>query len=120
MKPLLLALLIVFLVPIAHTRNRQNHRGRLLRMESVPCGPNESAGISKAIFGAPLPEPQPEQRLCPEYILEAEGLYYRIRPRDHKHPVLLPIGEQAQFHFQKDRMLLQIEDFDDAAFEFSV
>lgn len=97
---------------------RQNHIGQLLTMETVHCGPDDASALSKAIFGGPVPGP--EERLCPEYILQSEGLYYRIRPRDHKHPALLPIGEQAQFHFEKDRMLLQIEDFDDQTYEFSV
>lgn len=96
----------------------QNHIGQLLRMETVRCGPDDVGALSKAIFGGPVPGP--EERLCPEYILQSDGLYYRIRPRDHKHPALLPLGEQAQFHFQKDRMLLQIEDFDDQTYEFSV
>jgi len=106
-------------VPVADARGRRNnHTGQLLRMETVHCGLDDVGPVSKAIFGGQVPGP--EERLCPEYILESEGLYYRIRPRDHKHPPLLPIGDQAQFHFEKDRMLLQIEDFDDRTYEFSV
>jgi hypothetical protein len=37
---------------------------------------------------------------------------YRIRPRDDKHPVLLPVGEKAQFRIQKDKML-RLEHADD-------
>ena len=99
---------------------RHSHIGQLLRMETVRCGPDDVGGLSKAIFGGQVPVPAQEERLCPEYILQSEGLYYRIRPKDHKHPPLLPIGEQAQFRFQKDRLLLQIEDFDDQTYEFSV
>lgn len=39
-------------------------------------------------------------------------MIYRIRPRDDKHPALLPIGENAQFRLQKDKMLLMVEGFD--------
>jgi hypothetical protein len=45
---------------------------------------------------------------------------YRIRPRDEKHPVLLPVGEKAQFRIQKDKMLLQVEDVDEKEREYSV
>jgi hypothetical protein len=37
---------------------------------------------------------------------------YRIRPRDEKHPILLPVGEKAQFRLVKDKMLLRVEDLD--------
>src|SRR5215467_7766013 len=120
-RALLPALLLASLVcvPVAHGRGRRNnHTGQLLSMETVHCGPDDAGALSKAIFGGPALGP--EDRPCPEYILQSEGLYYRIRPRDHKHPPVLPIGEQAQFHFQKDRLMLQIEDFDDQTYEFSV
>ena len=121
MKRAFFILLILFLsAPVLHGKSHRNHTGQLLRMETVRCGPDDGGGVAKAIFGAQVPGPGQEERLCPEYILQAEGLYYRIRPRDHKHPVLLPIGEEAQFHFQKDRMVLQIEDFDEATYEFTV
>lgn len=117
--PVSLILASFLLALVANAKDRQrNHIGQLLRMETVHCGPEDVSGLSKAIFGGPVPGP--EQRLCPEYILQSEGLYYRIRPRNHKHAALLPIGEQAQFRFQKDRMLLQIEDFDDQTYEFTV
>lgn len=47
------------------------------------------------------------------YVLQSEKVIYRIRPRDEKHPVLLPVGEQAQFRMQKDKMILRVEDLHD-------
>ena len=47
-------------------------------------------------------------------------MIYRIRPRDEKHPVLLPVGEKAQFRIHKDKMLLRVEDADDKEREYSV
>jgi hypothetical protein len=118
----LLAMLIaVVSVPALDAKNlRRNHTGTLVQMQSVHCGADDGGGVAKALFGAPMPVPGQEEKVCPEYILQSEGLYYRIRPREHKHPPLLPIGEQAQFQFQKDRLLLQVEDFDDETYEFSV
>ena len=58
--------------------------------------------------------------LCQEYLLQSDTVIYRIRPRDEKHPVLLPVGQTAQFRIQKDKMLLQVEDVDDKEREYSV
>jgi hypothetical protein len=51
--------------------------------------------------------------LCQEYLLQTNKVIYRVRPRDDKHPVLLPVGAEAQFRLQKDKMVLRVEDLDD-------
>ncbi|MGZ4813757.1 MAG: hypothetical protein ACXVZV_00005, partial [Terriglobales bacterium] len=48
------------------------------------------------------------EMLCQEYVLRSERVLYRIRPRDEKHPVLLPIGEDAEFRLQKDKLYLKV------------
>jgi hypothetical protein len=114
-------IVVVMFTAVLNAKNASRNRlGILLRMESVPCGAVEASGFSKALLGAPMPTPGQEDRLCQEYVLRSEGLYYRIRSRDRKHPVLLPIGEQAQFRLHRDRMLLQVEDADSKTYEFSV
>lgn len=50
--------------------------------------------------------------LCQEYLLQGETVIYRIRPRDEKHPVLLPVGQKTQCRMQKDKLLSQVEDVD--------
>jgi hypothetical protein len=35
---------------------------------------------------------------------------YRVRPRDEKHPALLPIGEQAHFRVEKDKLYMRVGD----------
>jgi hypothetical protein len=61
-----------------------------------------------------------EEVLCQEYVLQAERVIYRIRPRDEKHPVLLPVGDQAQFRLEKDKMVLRVEDLDNKDREYIV
>ena len=39
-------------------------------------------------------------------------MMYHIRPKDVKHPVLLPVGEQAQFRLDKDKLVLLVESLD--------
>jgi len=51
-----------------------------------------------------------EQSLCQEYVLQSERVTYRIRPRNEKDSVLLPVGEPVRFRFQADRIVLRVED----------
>ena len=96
--------------------------GKLLQMDSVPCGMSEKDGKSIAgeMLGTDSGSKKTHELLCQEYLLQTERVIYRIRPRDDKHPVLLPIGEQAQFRLQKDKMLLRVEDLDSKEREYIV
>lgn len=80
-------------------------------MDSVACGTEKDAqSLVGQMPGTASASSKTQQLLCPEYVLETERVIYRIRPRDEKHPVLLPVGEQAQFRLQKDKMLLGVGD----------
>jgi hypothetical protein len=96
--------------------------GKLLQMDSVQCGTSEKASTSVAgeMLGGDSGSKKTQEVLCQEYVLQAERVVYRIRPRDEKHPVLLPVGEQAQFRLQKDKMLLRVEDLDSKEREYIV
>jgi hypothetical protein len=86
--------------------------GKLLQMDSVQCGTAEknSTCVAGEMLGTDSGSKKTQEVLCQEYVLQSERVIYRIRPRDEKHPVLLPVGEQAQFRLQKDKMLLRVED----------
>jgi hypothetical protein len=96
--------------------------GKLLQMDSVQCGTAEKDAKSFAgeMLGTDSGSKKTQELLCQEYVLQAERVIYRIRPRDEKHPALLPVGEQAQFRLQKDRMLLRVEDLDSKEREYIV
>jgi hypothetical protein len=96
--------------------------GKLLQMDSVPCGTAEkdNKSIAGEIIGTDSGSKKTQQVLCQEYVLQAERVVYRIRPRDEKHPALLPVGEQAQFRMEKDKMLLSVEDLDHKVREYVV
>ena len=89
--------------------------GTLRQMESVQCGFEEKDGksLTGEIIGIDSTHKKTRALLCQEYILETEKVIYHIRPRDEKHPVLLPVGDHAQFRIQKDKMILRVEDLDD-------
>jgi hypothetical protein len=96
--------------------------GKLLQMDSVQCGMAEkdSTSVAAEMLGTDSGSKKTQEVLCQEYVLQAERVIYRIRPRDEKHPVLLPVGEQAQFRLQKDKMLLRVEDLDSKEREYIV
>ena len=112
-KSLLLASLLLAATAFAK-EPKAYQSGKLLQMDSVQCGLDEKDGQSFAgeMIGTDSGHKKTQQLLCQEYLLQTDKMVYRIRPRDAKHPVLLPIGERAQFRFEKDKMLLRVEDLD--------
>jgi hypothetical protein len=96
--------------------------GKLLQMDSVQCGVTEkdAKSFTGEIAGTDSGSKKTQEVLCQEYLLQAERVIYRIRPKDAKHPVLLPVGDQAQFRLEKDRMILRVEDLDNKDREYVV
>ena len=101
---------------------KQHESGTLLQMDSAECGVDENSGKSVVgeLVGTDSAHKKTHALLCQEYLLQSDKVIYRIRPRDEKHPVLLPVGQKAQFRIQKDKMLLQVEDGDSKEREYSV
>jgi hypothetical protein len=113
----------LLLVSLAYAKDHKpNQTGTLLQMDSVECGYDENGGksITGEILGTDSSHKKTKALLCQEYLLQAERVLYRIRPKDEKHPVLLPVGEKAQFRLSKDKMILRVEDFDDKEREYFV
>ena len=79
--------------------------GKLLQMNSVQCGTAEKDAKSFAgeMLGTDSGNKKTQELLCQEYVLQSEQVTYRIRPRDEKHPVLLPVGERAHSAYRKTR-----------------
>jgi hypothetical protein len=118
-----LVLAIVLLASMAYAKDaKPRQSGKLLQMESVACGVDENSGKSVVgeLIGTDSAHKKTHEMLCQEYILQTDKIIFRIRPRDEKHPVLLPVGEQAQFRIQKDKMILRVEDMDDKDREYNV
>lgn len=95
---------------------------KIVQMDSVQCGTSEKASTSLAgeVLGNDSGNKKTEEVLCQEYVLQTERVIYRVRPRDEKHSVLLPLGEAAQFRLQKDKMLLRVQFLDEKEREFRV
>jgi hypothetical protein len=96
MRYQVLVLASILLAATAYGKEPKAYQsGKLLQMDSVSCGTQKT-----------------QELLCEEYLLQTDKVDYRIRPKDAKHAVLLPVGEQAQFRLEKDKMLLRVEYLD--------
>ncbi len=97
-------------------------KGVLVQMESTSCGYAEKDGKTLAgqILGTDGQHKKTQEVLCQEYLLRSDRITYRIRPRDDKHPVLLQIGERAEFRIHKDKLLLRVPEADDKEREYIV
>jgi hypothetical protein len=97
-------------------------KGVLLQMDSSSCGYAEKDGktIAGEIFGTDGQHKNTKVVMCQEYVLQTERVTYRIRPKDEKHPVLLPVGETAQYRIHKDKLLLRVPEADGKEREYLV
>lgn len=118
-----ICLAVLVLATMGQAKEPKHYQsGKLLRMESVKCGTDEKNGKSFAgeMIGTDSAHMKTHELLCQQYTLETSSLVYTVRPKSEKHPALLPIGENAQFRLEKDKMLLRVEDMDDKEREYIV
>jgi hypothetical protein len=113
----------IVLAALAYGREpKPAQSGVLMQMNSVECGYDEKEGQSVAgeMLGTDSSHRKTHALLCQEYVLRTDRMVFHIRPKDDKHPVLLPIGGIALFHLEKDKMILRSEDLDDKERDYSV
>jgi hypothetical protein len=118
-----LVLASIFLAATAYAKEPKAYQsGKLLQMDSVKCGMDEkdAKSFTGEMIGTDSGHKKTQELLCQEYVLQTDKMMYHIRPRDEKHPVLLPVGEHAQFRFDKDKMMLRVEDLDSKEREYIV
>ena len=96
--------------------------GTIMQMDSVQCGTDQKSDKSLAgeIIGTDNAHQKMHTLLCQEYVVQTERVVYRIRPKDDKHPALLPVNAHTQFYIEKDYMKLRVEDLDNKEREYVV
>ena len=116
-----LGLCLVF-ASVCAAKEHDYQKGTLLRMDSTSCGMQEkgSKSLSGELLGTDAQSKKTQEVRCQEYVLQTDKLTYRIRPKDEKHPALLPIGESAQFRIQKDKLILRVPEADGKEREYFV
>ena len=118
-----IALFALLCASFAYARDQRSPlSGTLLQMDSVECGTDQKSAksLTGEIIGTDSAHQKMHTLLCQEYLLQTDRIIYRIRPKDDKHPALLPVGEKAQFRIEKDHMKLRVEDLDDKEREYVV
>jgi hypothetical protein len=123
MRSRLILSVVLALAAAAYAKDPKTYQtGKVLQMDSVPCGTSEKDAQSLAgeMLGTDSGSKKTQEVLCQEYVLESDKVIYRIRPREEKHPVLLPVGEYSQFRLNKGRMRLRIPDLDEKEREYMV
>jgi len=98
----------------AKSKKKQSERGMLESMEAIPCGARQRGltGLGSVFGSVGVEHVNSDEKLCPQYLLRTDEMEYQIRPLDHKHPVILPVGHEGEFKIKKDQMHLKIPDGD--------
>jgi len=119
---IVLGSVLLFVTCVNAKEPRFYDHGTIAQMDSVACGHDENSGQSLAsvLIGSDSSKTKVRDTLCQEYTLRTDRVVYRIRPREEKHPALLPVGETANFRIKKDKMLLRVQEMDDKEREYSV
>jgi len=113
--PLITMLALLFAFPaLAHDKKKHADRAMIEKMEAVPCGAKEHGmtGLGSVWASVGVTSVNSDEKLCPQYLLRSDDMEYHIRPLDHKHPVILPIGKEAEFKVAKDKFDMSIPDGD--------
>jgi hypothetical protein len=97
-------------------------RGILLSMNSQSCGTTEDGGKSVAgeILGTDNEKKTTQQVLCQDYALQSDKIVYHIRPKNTKHPLLLPVGDSVEFRIQKSSLYLRDPETNQKETEYTV
>ncbi len=107
---------LALVAPLAQAGEKHSfQKGYLAEMNAVSCGYEErgAKGVTGELLGTGSQHSKTEELLCQEYVLRTDSVIYRIRPRDEKHPVLLPVGQDIQYWVGKDRLHLRVPDGED-------
>jgi hypothetical protein len=101
-------------LPLFAGNKKHGQRAMIEKMEAVPCGAKEHGmtGLGSVWASIGITSVNSDEKLCPQYMLLSDDMEYHIRPTDHKHPVILPVGKEGEFKIHKDVMEMKIPDGD--------
>ena len=116
MKPKAVLTTIICLTVVIPVFAGKKHAQRAMieKMEAVPCGAKEHGltGLGSVWASVGATHVDTDEKLCPQYLLRTDDMEYHVRPLDHKHPRLLPIGQEGEFKIDKDVLEMKIPDGD--------
>jgi hypothetical protein len=94
--------------------SKHGQRAMIEKMEAVPCGAKEHGvtGLGSVWASVGITSVNSDEKMCAQYELKTDDMEYHVRPMDHKHPRLLPIGREGEFKIDKDVLEMRIPDGD--------
>ena len=115
-KLLITMLALLLAVPALARDNKKKHADRAMieKMEAVPCGAKERGltGLGSVFGSVGVTHVNSDEKLCPQYLLRTDDMEYHVRPLDHKHPILLPVGQEGEYKLKQDKLDMRIPDGD--------
>ena len=110
-----LALTMLHPTSAAAKDKKKPPRGMIESMQSMPCGVKQKGlnGLGAVWGSVGVTSVSSNEKLCPQYLFRTDDLEYHIRPKDTKHPVILPIGHEAEFKINKDEIFLKVPEGSD-------
>lgn len=113
-KMILTAIFSLSLVLPAIAGKKPGQRAMIEKMEAVPCGAKERglSGLGSVWASVGATHINTDEKLCPQYDLKTDDMEYHVRPLDHKHPRLLPVGQEGELKISKDVIVMRIPDGD--------
>ena len=116
-----LAIMVAAGMPVSVSARKKNQPNRavLEKMEAVPCGAKQKglAGLGSFWASVGITDIHSNEKLCPQYLVRADDMDYRVRPADLKHPDVLPVGHEVVFKIEKDHMMMGVADLDDKRYK---
>src|ERR1700688_1148982 len=87
---------LTLVIPALGGDKKPANRAMIEKMEAVPCGAKERGitGLGSVFASVGATRVDSDEKLCPVYLLRTDDMEYEIRPVDHKHPVVLPVGKE--------------------------
>lgn len=104
MKRALLCILALAFPVLLFGQSRERQQGTIVRMRTTDCVVPQHAFMA-AMSGGANTEPA---GLCPEYVLVTDKVVYVIIGKTADQ--LLPLAESTRFRFQKNEMLIRVDD----------
>lgn len=123
MKTVVFCGVLLLGMAVAQAKDAPSYQSGVLKeMTSVECGFEQKSakGFVGELVGTDDSHSKTRKTFCQEYVLETNRVVFRIRPREEKHPALLPVGEKAMFRMKKDFMVLKVPEGDDKEREYDV
>jgi hypothetical protein len=112
MRACTLAVCLLF-AGVCAAKEHDYQEGVLVRMDVSSCGSQEPTSSTVTGVDVGGRQKHPPVLLCQEYILQSDHMVFRIRQKDAKHPLMLPIGEVAQFRVAKQKLMVRVPEMSD-------